>query len=247
MSIRKINYTVIAPEVEQEIKDKYTKQEINIALSSKVDNSRVLTDVPSNAKFTDTTYSEVSTTEIDVGTSSTLRAITGRRIKYILDKVQGWISALTKADIGLSNVDNTSDLDKPISTATQTALNNKVDNSRVLTDVPSNAKFTDTVYTHPTGSGYKHIPSGGADGQFLKWQSDGVAVWSIVPGGVTLGETSTTAYRGDRGKIAYDHSQSSHAPVDAISKTNTTEYTPTDDYQPATKKYVDDNSGFIIP
>jgi hypothetical protein len=28
-----------------------------------------------------------------------------------------------------------------------------------------------------------------------------------------LGETSTTAYRGDRGKTAYDHSQVAHAPV----------------------------------
>lgn len=34
---------------------------------------------------------------------------------------------ITKADIGLGNVDNTSDANKPISTATQTALNNKVD------------------------------------------------------------------------------------------------------------------------
>lgn len=33
----------------------------------------------------------------------------------------------TKADVGLDNVDNTSDLDKPISTATQTALNLKQD------------------------------------------------------------------------------------------------------------------------
>lgn len=31
----------------------------------------------------------------------------------------------TKSDVGLGNVDNTSDLNKPISTATQTALNNK--------------------------------------------------------------------------------------------------------------------------
>lgn len=35
--------------------------------------------------------------------------------------------ALTKADVGLSNVDNTSDLAKPISTATQTALDGKQD------------------------------------------------------------------------------------------------------------------------
>lgn len=32
---------------------------------------------------------------------------------------------VTKADVGLSNVENTSDADKPVSTATQTALNNK--------------------------------------------------------------------------------------------------------------------------
>ena len=32
---------------------------------------------------------------------------------------------------------------------------------------------------------------------------------------LALGETSSTAYRGDRGKIAYDHSQTSHAPSNA--------------------------------
>jgi len=35
--------------------------------------------------------------------------------------------SVTKTDVGLGNVDNTSDLSKPISTATQTALSNKVD------------------------------------------------------------------------------------------------------------------------
>ena len=34
---------------------------------------------------------------------------------------------LTKADVGLTNVDNTSDINKPVSTATQTALNLKAD------------------------------------------------------------------------------------------------------------------------
>lgn len=33
---------------------------------------------------------------------------------------------------------------------------------------------------------------------------------------LAIGETATTAYRGDRGKIAYDHSQSEHARVDAV-------------------------------
>lgn len=35
----------------------------------------------------------------------------------------------------------------------------------------------DTVYTHPTTSGNKHIPSGGKEGQILRWSSDGTAVW----------------------------------------------------------------------
>lgn len=47
----------------------------------------------------------------------------------------------------------------------------------ILTPVPSNAKFTDTVYTHPTSSGNKHIPSGGSSGQILRWSADGTAVW----------------------------------------------------------------------
>ena len=37
----------------------------------------------------------------------------------------------------------------------------------------------------------------------------------VIGAGVTLGETDTTAYRGDRGKTAYDHSQSAHAPSNA--------------------------------
>ena len=43
--------------------------------------------------------------------------------------------------------------------------------------VPSGAKFTDTVYTHPTTSGNKHIPSGGSSGQILRWSAAGTAVW----------------------------------------------------------------------
>lgn len=38
-------------------------------------------------------------------------------------------------------------------------------------------KLTDTVYSHPTTSGNKHIPSGGSSGQILRWSADGTAVW----------------------------------------------------------------------
>ena len=54
---------------------------------------------------------------------------------------------LDKSSVGLGNTDNTSDVDKPISTAQQTALDGKVDDSQVLTDVPLGAVFTDTTYS----------------------------------------------------------------------------------------------------
>jgi len=34
------------------------------------------------------------------------------------------------------------------------------------------------LYVHPTSAGYKHIPSGGSAGQFLKYSASGTAVWS---------------------------------------------------------------------
>lgn len=327
------------------VEDDGVWHEGNFDPDSKVDNSRVLTDVPANAKFTDTitsingktgvitkadivalgipaqdtntTYSEISTAEIDAGTSSTLRTITGRRVKYILDKVQEWIDSVTKADIGLGNVDNVKQASKtefdthnsdsikhitstersnwnaketvsgaqskanaaessaksyvdgkvltnvplnakftdtiythpsshPASMITESAtkrfvsdtektnwsnkwdynestikavkVNNAsnadtVNGKTVAENVPVGAKFTDTIYTHPTSAGNKHVPSGGSSGQFLKWASNGTAVWDSIPGGLELGETSGTAYRGDRGRIAYNHSQSEHAPL----------------------------------
>lgn len=39
--------------------------------------------------------------------------------------------------------------------------------------------------------------------------------YTEISASLALGETSGTAYRGDRGKIAYDHSQAAHAPANA--------------------------------
>lgn len=96
--------------------------------------------------------------------------------------VSAWAKAstkpsYTKAEIGLGNVDNTADATKSVKYATSAGSATKVNNHTVNADVPANAKFTDTVYTHPTTSGNKHIPSGGSSGQVLGWQSDGIAKW----------------------------------------------------------------------
>lgn len=47
----------------------------------------------------------------------------------------------------------------------------------IAASVPSGAKFTDTVYTHPATAGNKHIPGGGSSGQILRWSSAGTAAW----------------------------------------------------------------------
>lgn len=51
---------------------------------------------------------------------------------------------VNKTDLGLNNVDNTSDLNKPISTATQTALNGKEDVANKSTN--TNLGTSDTLY-----------------------------------------------------------------------------------------------------
>lgn len=73
--------------------------------------------------------------------------------------------------------------------ATKIELENKVDKD--LGKGLSEANYTETEkqklrniednannYEHPTTSGNKHIPSGGADGQLLSYSSDGTAQWS---------------------------------------------------------------------
>ena len=41
--------------------------------------------------------------------------------------------------------------------------------------------YIDTVYTHPTDAGNKHIPSGGSSNQVLVYSAAGTAAWGAVP------------------------------------------------------------------
>lgn len=60
----------------------------------------------------------------------------------------------------------------------------------------------DTVYTHPTTSGNKHIPSGGSAGQFLKWSADGTAVWAADNNTWTALKGATADVSGTAGYVA---------------------------------------------
>ena len=70
-------------------------------------------------------------------------------------------------------------------------------------------------YTHPTGAGNKHIPSGGSSGQFLKYSSSGTAVWytltkSDIP---ALDYVSSTTARNANTVLAGPSSGNAAAPT----------------------------------
>jgi predicted heme/steroid binding protein len=72
-----------------------------------------------------------------IGYVPTSRTITINGVTYDLSTNRAW--TIDKASVGLGNVDNTSDLNKPISTATQTALNAKQDDITLTTTGTSGA------------------------------------------------------------------------------------------------------------
>lgn len=79
----------------------------------------------------------------------------------------------------------------------------------VETNVPVNAKFTDTIYSHPDTAGNKHIPTGGTAGQILKWSANGTAVW---------GADTNTTYPVMTGATSSAAGKSGLVPVPAIGK-----------------------------
>jgi len=120
---------------------------------------------------------------------------------------------ITKSNIGLGNVDNTADKDKNVLSATKLSNTAAIgsttqpvyfskDGVPVATSyslsksVPSDAKFTDTVYTHPSTDGNKHVPANGTanSGKFLKASATaGTYTWSELENIETLTKTSTVS------------------------------------------------------
>lgn len=145
-----------------------------------------------------------------------------------VDSVNGQtgVVVLGKGDVGLSNVDNTSDINKPISTATQNALNLKVDTSS-LSPVATSGDYND-LSNQPDLSGFDNLdvypdfasfPVVGVWGDKIYIADDtGIlyrwawSAYAVTSGQMALGETSDTAYRGDRGKIAFDHTSLTNNP-----------------------------------
>lgn len=110
-----------------------------------------------------------------------------------------------------SYVDDVVDLLNIVSSAPSTcAVGDKYYNTssnKIFTATATNT--WETIGTIPeSGKIYINI----TNGKTYRWSGTTLGVISET---LALGETSSTAYRGDRGKIAYDHSQTTHARTDA--------------------------------
>jgi len=123
---------------------------------------------------------------------------------------------VTKATVWLGNVDNTSDANKPISTATKAALDLKADKS----DLSSVYKYKWSV------ASYSNLPSA--------W----LTAWDVYN---VSDSWMNYAWTGS----AWDALGSTVDLSNYLAKNNTTAFTPAGDYNPATKKYVDDNTKAI--
>ena len=139
--------------------------------------------------------------------------------------------SVTKTDVGLGNVDNTSDANKPVSTATQTALDNKIDKT---TGIAANriAAFDGSDGLKDTGILYEEV-----DDHIVNSNNP----HSVTKTQVGLSNVDNTA---DIDKpvstyqlIALNNKANKN---NVLLLDNTTAFTPNADYEPATKKYVDE-------
>lgn len=112
--------------------------------------------------------------------------------------------ALDKAAVGLPNADNTSDANKPVSTATQTALDLKLDGASVSIDseVVLYSGTTGKISKRATGTGYAKLTSGVLSTSSTVAASDLTGQVALVNGGTNKSITASA------GAVAYSDSDS---------------------------------------
>jgi len=184
----------------------------------------VAKDVPSDAKFTDTTYS--SKTAASGGTDVSL-VTTGEKYTWN-NKGSGTITGIkmngaSKGSSGVVDLGTVITAHQDISGKMNASLKGAANGVAELDStgkVPSSQlpSYVDDVLEYDSQSAF---PTTGEAGKIYvakdtnkTYRWSGTAYVEISPS-LALGETSSTAYRGDRGKTAYDHSQSTHARTDA--------------------------------
>ena len=146
--------------------------------------AEIKTEYESNADtnaFTDAEKAVVGNTSgTNTGDETTASIQTKRPLKTIEGQSlegSGDID-LTKSDVGLANVDNTSDADKPVSTAQQTALDGKLAKASNFSDVNNRQTALDNL-TDAANATNEYI--------LTKDTTTGNARWKVAPGSAASG------------------------------------------------------------
>lgn len=184
------------------------------------------------SRLTDKSELETRVTTLETGKSNVGHTHTSSQVSDLHSFVQGEIAGkadkteLTPLQSGITQ--NTTDIATNSSNiATNTAaintINNKIGEPSGLAELDQNGKvsqsqlpsFVDDVEEY---SSLSNFPATGESGKiYIATDTNITYRWggsTYVPIGsdLALGETLSTAYRGDRGKTAYDHSQTSGNP-----------------------------------
>ena len=147
----------------------------------------------SDLKDNTTTFTTASTRS-NVASGEKLSVSFGKISKYFND-LKAIAFSGDRADIGLGNVDNTSDANKPVSTAQQQALNNKANKSDVYTKSETDNKINEPLYN----LGYYDTITANSDGTYTITRQTGY----IVLDGVKhkFSEKSSSTHNG----LFYNH------------------------------------------
>jgi hypothetical protein len=140
-----------------------------------------------------TSIGNVSSTEISYvdGVTSAIQTQLDTKAPIANPTFTGTVSGVSKSMVGLGNVDNTSDANKPISTATQTALNGKSGTSH------------DHAYLPTSGGNLSGPLASTAFGQFQTDQASGrgVAITQPANGSAAILQFLNNAGNAQRGTI----------------------------------------------
>ena len=164
-----------------------------------------------------------------IATASTRTNLsTGEKLSVSLGKISKYFSDLkTVAFTGSYN-----DLiNRPTSMTANGGNSATVHGHTVNSDVPSGAKFTDTVYTHPTGDGNKHIPANGTtnNGKYLKATGTaGSYQWGNITKNDVVNALGYTPGTSSAEPLSYSLSKSGSEIILTSSNGNTTSVTDSD-------------------